>query len=226
MRFVPNVNFNGAITNGLTFRAWDRTSGAAGGTADTTSVVDTVRDSFNAVSYSNDDGTAAWIAGWVDTDSNPAGGDIRVAGGQLVFSPPLILGGGDSIYREANLSGAISATLSFSYNNMLGLSGSISLQASGNGGGSYATLATFASGSNPGSGSFSTDISAYIAGNTHVRFVVNGALLASGSLNVDDVQISYVTPLNGGSSAFSAATASSSITVNSVNDAPVGTVTQ
>jgi hypothetical protein len=35
IRFVPAANFNGTVTGGLTFRAWDRSSGAAGGTANT-----------------------------------------------------------------------------------------------------------------------------------------------------------------------------------------------
>jgi Tol biopolymer transport system component len=34
--FKPNLNFNGAVNSALTFRAWDRTSGVNGGTADTT----------------------------------------------------------------------------------------------------------------------------------------------------------------------------------------------
>jgi cadherin-like protein len=36
VRFVPNANFNGTLSNGLTFRAWDQSAGAAGATADTT----------------------------------------------------------------------------------------------------------------------------------------------------------------------------------------------
>ena len=36
VRFVPNADWNGTVTNGLTFRAWDRTTGTAGGTANTT----------------------------------------------------------------------------------------------------------------------------------------------------------------------------------------------
>ncbi|MEK7678041.1 MAG: cadherin repeat domain-containing protein, partial [Verrucomicrobiota bacterium] len=35
--FQPSPNFNGTLTNGLTFRAWDQTSGVNGGFADTTS---------------------------------------------------------------------------------------------------------------------------------------------------------------------------------------------
>ena len=37
MRFVPNANWNGTVSNGITFRAWDQTTGTAGSTADTTS---------------------------------------------------------------------------------------------------------------------------------------------------------------------------------------------
>src|SRR5437867_1096785 len=35
--FKPNADFNGTIASALTFRAWDRSSGTDGGTADTTS---------------------------------------------------------------------------------------------------------------------------------------------------------------------------------------------
>jgi hypothetical protein len=37
VRFVPSANWNGTVAGGLTFRAWDRSSGTAGSTADTTS---------------------------------------------------------------------------------------------------------------------------------------------------------------------------------------------
>ena len=36
VRFVPAADFNGVVSPGITFRAWDQTSGSAGGTADTT----------------------------------------------------------------------------------------------------------------------------------------------------------------------------------------------
>lgn len=35
VRFVPNLNYNGSATGGITFRAWDRTSGTVGVAADT-----------------------------------------------------------------------------------------------------------------------------------------------------------------------------------------------
>jgi len=37
VRFVPDANWNGSVAGGLTFRAWDQSSGAAGATADTSS---------------------------------------------------------------------------------------------------------------------------------------------------------------------------------------------
>lgn len=35
VRFVPNAGFNGTVTQGLAFRAWDQTTGTIGGTANT-----------------------------------------------------------------------------------------------------------------------------------------------------------------------------------------------
>ncbi|MHB1036487.1 MAG: DUF4347 domain-containing protein [Pirellulales bacterium] len=47
VRFVPNANWNGMVTSGFTFRAWDQTTGTAGSTAD----------------LSNNGGTAAFSSG-------------------------------------------------------------------------------------------------------------------------------------------------------------------
>ena len=217
VRFVPNAGWNGTVANGLGFRAWDGTSGVNGGTADTTSVDLTVRDNFNAVSYANNDGTASWSTSWVDADGNPAAGNVRVTGGELVLSPSL---GGESVYRQVDLSAASSASLSFSYDNQLGLLGTVSLQASNDGGATYTTLATF-SNANPGLGTYTADLSAYLASDTRIRFDVS-TLPLGGSFHVDNVEIAYTAQLSGGASAFSASTASSSIAVAAVNDAPSG----
>src|SRR5690606_25319448 len=37
VRFIPNADWNGTVASGITFRAWDQTSGSAGGSADVTS---------------------------------------------------------------------------------------------------------------------------------------------------------------------------------------------
>ena len=222
VRFVPNLDWNGTVSNGITFRAWDRSSGVAGDTADMT-VVRTVRDEFSTVSYTNDNGSASWSTGWVEDEkfgggNNPGGGNVRVAGGQVELKPDTNV---SSITRQANLSGASSATFSFDYNNTLGAGDQFVAQVSSNGGGSWTTLpgAVFDSSTNTGSGSKSVDITAYISANTAVRF----AQISFGAKNLiyfDNVEISYTT-VGGGSTAFSATAASSSIVVAAVNDAPV-----
>ena len=221
VRFVPDADFSGTVSNGLTFRAWDQTDGVApGSTANSNSTTtDTVRDNFGSVSYSNNNGSDDWSTNWVDTDGNPASGNIQIVGGRLRLTATI--GNTDTIYREVDLSGATGATLTFSYDNqfnVLDLLGSVSLQISSNGGASYATLATFSSASNTGTGTFSADISAHIADDTRIRFAIAGVSLLSSSVFVDNVEVSYV------STAYSSATASSDITVTAVNDAPVNTV--
>ena len=190
----------------------------AGGTADTTIANAAVSDSFSTVSYSNNDGTALWSGSWVDADGNPSSGNITIGGGQLVLATFV---GTEGVYREVDLSGASSATLSFNFDNQLGLLlGTAYLQISSNGGASYTTVATFDS-LNTGTGTYSADITPYLAANTRIQFVMDGLLLG-GSFSVDNVQIAYVVPLSGGMTAFSSAIASSSIVVAPVNDAPAG----
>ncbi len=212
IRFVPNADWNGTVTNGISFRAWDQTSGSAGGTVDFTR---TVRDEFTMAAYSNNDGTANWATEWIETDTSD---NIKVSGQQLVMTP---INMGDSIYRQADLTGATSATLSFDYTNGLAGAKRIELQISDNGGSSFTTLATFSDVINFGSGSFSTDISSYVAANTQIRFYFTGSSNGVHSLSVDNVQIQYAAnDVVGGTTAFSTATASSSIAVNPINDTP------
>ena len=64
VRFVPDANWNGTVTNGITFHAWDQTSGTAGGTADLSGTL-TVRDEFNSGNgFTGDDGTVGWTGDW------------------------------------------------------------------------------------------------------------------------------------------------------------------
>lgn len=94
VRFVPNANWHGTVAGGLTFRAWDQTSGTAGGLADTTSnggatpfssasaaagiVVSAVNDAptgTDAVVILNEDGAYAFSAadfGFADASDTPA----------------------------------------------------------------------------------------------------------------------------------------------------------
>ncbi|MCX7418541.1 MAG: DUF4347 domain-containing protein [Planctomycetia bacterium] len=219
--FQPNSNYNGTLANAITFVAWDQTSGTAGGTA---SFSNSVIDQLNSASYSNNNGTANWTAAWVETDSNgggASGGRIQISGGQLDIRA---FQAGDSIYREANLSSATSATLSFNYTNSLGSGDTVIAQISNNGGSSYTNLSggTFSTSANTGSGTASFDITSSIASNTQLRFYVN-SISSKNDLYVDNVQISYGTASSGGTTAFSNVSDTASLVITAVNDAPTAT---
>jgi trimeric autotransporter adhesin len=219
VRFVPNADWNGTVVNGITFHAWDQSAGTAGSTA--TVAGSTVLDAFSTASYANNNGSANWTGNWVETDNNgggAGGGLIRVTSGALQVQSD---NGNDNIYRQADLSGQTSATLSFSYQNTIGAGqgDAIRLQVSGNGGGSYTTLATFNAATNTGAGSLSFDISNFIAGNTRIRMIVTSVDVTV-PVYFDNLQIAFGNS-TGGQTAFSNASAASAITVTPVNDAPV-----
>jgi VCBS repeat-containing protein len=225
VRFVPNADYNGTVTNGISYYAWDQSAGVDG-TVVSTIRTDTVRDDFTTQAYTNNNGTQNWSSNWVEIGdgSGATGGDFSIQSGQLRLNATST---SDYIYRQTDLSGALTANLSFSYDNNLSnfLFGSkaIQLQVSGNGGGSWTTLYTFSE-SNNATGNQSYDISSYMAANTQVRFKVSTTDSSSNYLFIDNFQISYEVPGTGGTTAFSTSSASSGITVNPVNDNPVNTV--
>ena len=217
--FQPAPNYNGTLANAITFRAWDRTSGANGATANPTTSSATVRDQFSTALYSNNNGTATWAGDWAETDSNgggASGGRIRITSGELRIQ---VDNTNDEIHRTVNLTGASWATLSLDYNS--GIGGAVSMvdvRISGNGGTSYTTLDSFSGTLHTGTGTLSFDISPYIASNTTLQFFVRAG---NGSdVNLDNVQIAYGSA-GGGSSAFSKDTDTASLVVNAVNDPPV-----
>ncbi len=219
VRFVPDSNYNGPVSNGITFSAWDGTTGVAGSTANITPI--TYRDQFNATSYSNNNGTGNWSGSWIETDNGgggASGGFIRVNSGVLDVKSDRL---NDEIYRQVDLSAANLAVLSFSYQNSIpgGEGDVVRLQISGNGGSSYSDLAVFSSGSHTGSGNLSFDITSYASINTRIRVIVT-AVDQTRSVEFDNFQISSST-LTGGITAFSTATASSNLVVNAVNDEQV-----
>ena len=95
-----------------------------------------------------------------------------------------------TIRRQANLIGAATATLSFTHRTPTSVdpSDSVSIQISNNGGTTWTTLQTF-SGQTTGSKSY--NISAFIASNSVLRFVVSTNYNISDEyFAVDNVQIS------------------------------------
>jgi len=107
IRFVPNANYSGMVVAGVTFRAWDQTSGTVGGTADTTSnggitafstAMETVSITVNPV---ND---APVIASLVDSPDPVALGQtiILIASGVTDADVPTGVGLWVDFYRESN----------------------------------------------------------------------------------------------------------------------------
>ena len=153
----------------------------------------TVRDNFSNSSWSNNDGTNAWAALWTETDAGGTGtttGNILIAGGQLQM---LAANGADALSRQANLTGAHAATLTFTYDSTLdnnGLTSSITLDVSSDGI-TWTTLDTFSRTQNTAAGSKSYDLTSYISNQTRVRWDVGTAASGAFFLYVDNFQISY-----------------------------------
>jgi hypothetical protein len=130
---------------------------------------------------------------------------------------------GNSIYRQADLTGATSATLNFSYNNQYdGGTKHVVVEVSGNGGSSWTILASFHQNVDLGPGTRSYDISSFMSSDTQIRIRIVTASPSSRYMYFDNIEIDYQTTVapTGGSTAFSTATDTAQLSVNAVNDAP------
>ena len=170
-------------------------SGGAGGSGivilryNTSTSCATFRDEFSSTSYSLNAGTANWSGSWTETGDNDSAsnGDIQIGSNRLQFESDAA--DNTSLYREANLSSYSSATLSFDYSESGWDSGdTLQVRVSSNGGSSWTTIHTF-NGDQGSGGSFSQDISAYIASNFRIAFVITSADGGSDKFYIDNVQI-------------------------------------
>ena len=75
-------------------------------------LADTFADNFSSVSYSNQDGSHNWASDWDESgdNGNPNSGDIEIDNGELHLQDD-----DNSISRRVDLSGYVSATISFDY---------------------------------------------------------------------------------------------------------------
>ncbi len=154
-----------------------------------------VLDQFGTNAYNNNDGNNNWSTDWVETDGGgggATGGAIRVITGELRVGDNVA--GTPNIYRQADLLGSPGlnmgmAFLTFDYRTSANLEDAdqVTVQISNDGGASFTPLETF---SNDSSGSRSYDITAFIANNTRVRFLVAGGLGAGEFFFFDNVRIS------------------------------------
>ncbi len=159
----------------------------------------TVSDGFNTESYSNNDGTENWVNAWQELGESNGADDSYVK----VSHNALRIGGkaddddddvnmtGRGVWREADLSGATSATLKLDFTEDYSNGFTVDLSVSGNGGSSYTTLETFTF--STGTVSRSYDISAYIGTGTRVRLLATGSIHeeTSRKMYFDNIEISY-----------------------------------
>jgi hypothetical protein len=159
------------------------------------------RDDFSSISYSGNNGTENWSGSWQESGESdgPATGNVRVIASDrcLGGSGNCMRIGSDGgnlsnhgVSRAANLDDAVSATLSFHYRRQTQgqVSGSVTVQVSGNGGSSWTTLTTinFAGPQKASNATF--NIGGYMGPNTKARFRGTGSGV-NGYLHFDAIEI-------------------------------------
>ncbi|WP_417386422.1 Ig-like domain-containing protein [Gimesia sp.] len=202
LTFTPVADTNGVAYDSFGFVVNDGTLDSISAYAMTIDVSpdpgNMILDQFGSVSYGNNDGTINWSNDWVEFDNagspqSPGSGDVRITGGELRMVGDN--GSNNSVTREADLSTAHDATLSFSALSSDTESGdTFSVQISDDGGSSWTVLNVLTD----FTGNYSQDISSWMAVNTQLRIQIDSGydggllgLLFVEYLYIDDVQISY-----------------------------------
>lgn len=161
-----------------------------------------VADHLPSLSYGLDAGTQLWSNDWqeIGERDGPSSGISRVnnancsSGYCLRIGQPSTASSWSNIgvSREADLSAATTATLTF--NTRTGYAQGkevVDLAVSNDGGATWTTLATYSVSSTSYTGvAHSFDISKYIASNTQIRFLSSGSSARAG-LYVDDIEIRH-----------------------------------
>lgn len=136
------------------------------------------QDQFASQAYNLTTGSLSWAGNsWTEEndDGSATAGTIYINSGSAHLRLRENSVANDAIRRQANLSGYTTATLSFAIDgNSIDSTDDISVEISSNGGSSYTELERF--NGDPGAVTRSYDISAYIATNTVVRFIIRDPL--------------------------------------------------
>jgi len=156
----------------------------------------TFRDEFNAVSFTGNDGTLDWTDNWGDVGENdgPGSGDILVTNDDSNYQLQTRDNGagGSGVWREANLSGASSATLSYVYRRDLKDSDDYTKVEirDGNTATPWAELTRHQGNAKDNNyQSASHDISPYISDRTQIRFLTSPDMGNNEEVFFDNIQI-------------------------------------
>ncbi|MDB5335317.1 MAG: hypothetical protein JWN70_936 [Planctomycetaceae bacterium] len=201
VRFVPNANWNGTVTNGFTFRAWDQTGGTAGLTADASLNGNSTPFSSNTASSSitvtgvNDAPTATIV---------PASYSVNE---QTTLT---LQGTGLSIADVDAASGTVQATVSVVSGTLTASAGTTGVSVAGNGTNSITLSGTI------------TQINNLLAGNlTATLTYINSSNTPAAS---DTLTLSVSDLGNTGAGGVLTGSDTATIAVTAVNDAPTATI--
>ena len=169
----------------------------------TTQAAANVRDSFETSSLANNDGTHRWYGDWVEQNDNNSPYDGKISIGWTDRNGKrLILSGSSSIYRRA-ATPASSPSVSLKLKSLrFGLEAGeyVAIQASSNGGTTWAEIGRLSGPANDSSFvNHSYNLTPYRGRNTAVRFAasMNGTFGVD-HVSIDDVEIAYTTNFDDG----------------------------
>lgn len=198
-------SFSALNADGLTImkRAIEWAAAVEGGGSEPGPGEGNYRDDFNTLSYSGSNGTLTWTGDWQEI--NESDGPLR--GDEVVTEDPLASprppscqlrvrdndGGGEGVMRQANLDGAVTATLSLLYRRA-GLddaSDYVAVEVSPSGiFGPWTEIARFAGPADESAYQpFTQDISAYIDSDFAIRFISSPTLDGREDVWFDEVDI-------------------------------------
>ncbi len=148
-----------------------------------------VRDDFEVSSFSNNDGPDDWSGDWIENDpeaggAGPSSGQVQVHSGLLTLDDYPNTGGEPSAAREVDLSGAVSAGLSFTFATSSGVDydDAVTVEISADGGATWSSLEVLTGIYGAVQEDRDYDISAFISSETKVRFRVSNKYGGSNEL--------------------------------------------
>jgi uncharacterized repeat protein (TIGR01451 family) len=174
---------------------------------------ETVRDEFNAIAFTNQDGTLSWANDWQEIgEANGADGNaVRVEAPWGSDYQLRVYNSARGIWRQVDLSEYDSATLTFDYR-IVGFDNSnegSSLSVSTNGGTSWIQLQEWTA--NVGTTTaISFDLTSYLSSATAIAFTNRVANEGGEGIQLDNIQIEYFRP---GSNTASAAHAPANLVI-------------
>jgi hypothetical protein len=192
-----------------------------------------VRDEFNAVSFSGNDGSLPWAGPWTEVGESdgPASGQVKVGSINCSASKCLQLSGGalgqPGAQREADLSTMVTAVLSLDLivDAALFSTGTLRIQARESGSGTWVTLKGYTLLLQNGQFSESFDVSQYAGSEFEVRFVLS-SLLGGDRAYFDEVTIEgTVAATSSSTSTSSSSSTSTSISISTSSSISISTST-